>query len=268
MSEKNDQLCEVPIDRILVNPYQPRREFKHEELEELAASILTVGLLHPPLVRHLPITDQYEIISGERRFRASQIAGMVKIPVFVRSTNTSLSAQAALIENLQRVDLNPLEISLALNKIMDEFGFNQDQIAEKIGKKRSTIANYLRLLTLPTVIQRSLSANLITMGHAKAILALDCADKQILLHELILRDQMSVREAEKAAIRISNKARQNQLKHVNRDFFIEHLAEKIQRQIGTKTTIQANGKKGQITLHYYNLDDLDRLLQLLGVNNE
>lgn len=267
-AEEPDELLEVKIDKITVNPYQPRRNFKKEELEELAQSIKSVGLIHPPLVRYIPQEDQYELISGERRFRASQLAGKTKIPVFVRRSTDTLSAQTALIENVQRVDLNPLEIAKALKKLTDDFGYSQDQLAYKIGKKRSTVANYLRLLLLPVNIQNSLSSALITMGHAKAILALDEVDKQSLLHELILRDDLSVREAEQAAARIGEKAKKNQLQYVPRDFYIEELAEKIQRQIGTKAIIHHKGKRGHLSLYYYNLDDLDRLLSLLGVNQD
>ena len=266
--QEQDALLEVSLDRIMVNPYQPRREFKPEELSELAQSIQAVGLIHPPLVRYLTEQDQYELISGERRFRAAQLAGRKKIPVFVRRATQALSAQAALIENVQRVDLNPLEIAKALHRLVEEFGYNQDQLAVRIGKKRSTVANYLRLLSLPKAIQNSLSSALITMGHAKAILALDNADKQNLLLELILRDDLSVREAEQAATRIAEKAKKKQLKHVSRDFYIEQLAEKIQRQVGTKTVIHSKGKRGYISLYYYNLDDMDRLLDLLGVSQD
>lgn len=267
-AEEQDELLEITLDKITVNPYQPRRNFKKEELEELAQSIKSVGLIHPPLVRYIPHEDCYELISGERRFRASQLAGKSKIPVFVRSSSHAISAQAALIENIQRVDLNPLEIAKALKKLTEDFGFSQDQLAHKIGKKRSTVANYLRLLSLPIYIQNSLSSALITMGHAKAILALDDMDKQSLLHELILRDDLSVREAEQAATRIGEKAKKKQLQYVPRDFYIEQLAEKIQRQIGTKAIIHHKGKRGYLSLYYYNLDDLDRLLNLLGVSQD
>lgn len=266
--EDLNELLEVSLERIVVNPYQPRREFNKEELEELAQSIQTVGLIHPPLVRYLPQNDCYELISGERRFRASQLAGKKTMPVFVRRSSHAISAQAALIENVQRVDLNPLEIAKALKRLIEDFEYSQDQLSIKIGKKRSTVANYLRLLALPKNIQNSLSSALITMGHAKAILALEGEDKQTLLHDLILRDDLSVREAEKAALRIGEKAKNRQLHYVARDFYIEDLAAKIQRQIGTKAVIHNKGKKGYVSLFYYSLDDLDRLLTLLGVNQD
>lgn len=267
VSEIQDELRHIPLTQIRVNPYQPRRDFNEEDLAELKQSILTVGLLHPPLVRPLPESSFYELISGERRFRAAQLASLTTIPVYIRHTSYSISAKAALIENIQRVDLNPLEIAKALQILLVEFGLTQDQLAQQIGKKRSTIANYLRLLTLPLKIQDSLAKNHFTMGHAKAILSLDSEDKQILLYELILRDDLSVREAEQAAQRIGKKAAKQQLSYVPRDFYLEQLTEKIREKLGTKVFIQPKGKKGRISIDYYSLEDLDRLLGLLGIAN-
>lgn len=262
-----EELKEVPVEKIGVNPFQPRRFFAQQELEELAASIKAVGLLHPPTVR--PVANGFfEIVSGERRFRACQLAGLTKIPVVVRLINDSISAQAALIENIQRVDLNPIEIAKALRSLIQEFGLNQDDLALRIGKKRSTVANYLRLLALPKNIQDSVSKEIITMGHAKAILSLEGFEKQNLLHELILRDDLTVRETEEAATRISQKAKKKMLVYATRDFYLEQLAEKIQRRLGTKVMIQGKGKRGRISIDYYNLDDLDRLLDLFGVNDD
>lgn len=256
-------LLEVPLEKVCVNPFQPRRSFSQEELEELAQSILEVGLLHPPLVRPLE-NGNYEIISGERRTRACQLAGLKKIPVLMRNSTQEASAQAALIENVQRVDLNPLEIAKALQRLQDEFTFSQEDLSGKIGKKRSTIANYFRLLSLPKNIQETIRTNKISMGHAKAILSLEGSDKQNLLHELILRDGLNVREAESTALRIAEKAKRKGLASVNRDFFLEHLEQKIQNKLGTKVTIHSRGKKGKISIHYYGLDDLDRVLEHLG----
>lgn len=260
-----EELLEIPLDKIRVNPYQPRRYFAKEELEELAQSILAVGLIHPPVVRPVDGGEAYELVSGERRFRAAQLAGLVKIPAVVRQSSHSLSAQAALIENIQRVDLNPIEIAKALRSLIEEFGFNQDELAVRIGKKRSTVANYLRLLSLPKNIQDSVSDGTITMGHAKAILSLDSFDKQNLLCEIVVRDALNVRETEEAALRIAEKAKRKELVYVNRDVFLEQLAEKIQQKLGTRVSIQGKGKRGRISIDYYSLDDLDRVLQLFGV---
>lgn len=256
-----EEVKEVALELIVVNPYQPRRHFSQEELEELSQSIQAVGLIHPPVVR--PKEDgTFELVSGERRFRASQLAGMKTMQVLVRDSSHSVSAQAALIENIQRVDLNPIEVAKALRSLIEQFGFVQDELALQIGKKRSTVANYLRLLGLPKNIQDSVSSDTITMGHAKAILALEGFEKQNLLYELIVRDDLNVREAEEAALRISQKAKRQNLAYANRDFYLEQIAERIQQKLGTKVAIQGKGKKGRISIDYYSLDDLDRLIAI------
>lgn len=261
-----DEIKDVDINCIVVNPFQPRRYFAQEELMELAQSIQTVGLIHPPVVRPRPDGLTYELVSGERRFRAMQLAGMKIITVLVRDSSHEISAQAALIENIQRVDLNPIEIAKALRSLIEQFGLQQEELAVRVGKKRSTISNYLRLLTLPKSIQDGVSSGIISMGHAKAILSLEGFEKQNLLFELILRDELTVREAEEAALRIAEKVKKQMLVHANRDFFLEQIAERIQRRLGTKVTIQGRGKKGKITINYYNLDDLDRLLAIFGAS--
>jgi len=235
-----DCIKEVPIDLIHVNPFQPRRHFASDVLEELAQSIIAVGLIHPPVVRPLEDDKGYELVSGERRYRAAQLAGLKIIPVLVRTTSNELSAQAALIENIQRVDLNPIEIAKALRSLVEEFDFQQDELAVRVGKKRSTVANYLRLLGLPKNIQDSVTSEAISMGHAKAILSLEGFEKQNLLHELILRDGLNVREAEEASLRIAERAKKKAIPFVNRNFYLEEIAEKIQQKLGTKVSIQSN----------------------------
>jgi ParB family transcriptional regulator, chromosome partitioning protein len=260
-TEAQEELKMIPIELIEVNPYQPRRHFSKEALEELSQSIVSVGIIHPPVVRPLP-NGNFELVSGERRFRASQLAGLKIIPVVVRESSHSLSAEAALIENIQRVDLNPLEVAKALKKLIEQFGFVQDELASRVGMKRSTLANYIRLLGLPKTIQDGVSAETISMGHAKAILSLEGFEKQRLLYELIVRDDLNVREAEEAALRISQKAKRQSLVYANRDFYLEQIAERLQQKLGTKVSIQGKGKKGRMTIDYYSLDDLDRLIAL------
>lgn len=259
-----ETVAEISIHAIRVNPHQPRRFFSKEDLQELANSILAVGFIHPPLVR--PVEGGfYELVSGERRFQAAQLAGLTKIPVHIKDNDTKMSAQMALIENVQRVDLNPMEIAKALRCLINEFNFNQEELALRIGKKRSTVSNYLRLLTLPKDIQDAVSRDTISMGHAKAILALEGFQKQQLLFELIINDELNVRGAEEAALRIAEKAKKKKLIYANRDFFLEQLAEKAQQKLGTKVSILGKGKRGRISIDYYNLDDLDRILAILGV---
>lgn len=260
------QIKELPLNQIVANPYQPRRQFQEEEVKALAESISAVGLIHPPLVRPLPDSNLYELISGERRFRAVQWLNLPTITVYIRRATACISAQAALIENIQRVDLNPLEIAKALKSLMVEFSFNQDSLALKVGKKRSTVANYLRLLTLPNVLQESLAQGFITMGHAKAILSLDKEDRQLLLHELILRDRLNVREAETAAIRLGKTA--PALTSSSRDVHIEYLEKKIRERFGSNVSIRSSGSAGSVIIDYYNLSDLDRILAILGIEEE
>lgn len=256
---------EVLLENIRLNPRQPRRHFSSENLQELAESIQELGLIHPPLVRPLAEEGIYELISGERRYSACRMAGLKAIPVVIRHTSELLSAQQALVENMQRVDLNPIEIAKALKSLIDDFGLNLEDLTQRIAKSRATVTSYLRLLTLPRGIQESLDTGKITMGHAKALLSLAGFEKQCLLHDLILRDDLSVREAEKTVQRIQEKEKKKKLIHVNRDFVLEQLSEKIQQRLGTKVNIVAKGKKGRIYIDYYNLDDLDRLLAIFGV---
>lgn len=266
--QEEDTLEYISIENIFINPNQPRKTFGIEELEDLAQSIKEVGIIHPPLVRRLPIENHFELISGERRLRAAKLAGMDSIPVIITTNNSCLSAQQALIENVQRVDLNPIEISKALKGLSEKFGYTQEELAQKIGKKRSTVTNYLRLLALPKPIQESLCTLKISMGHAKAILSLNDFDQQIWLFERILRDDLSVREAEKAAQKIENKSKKKNLSYETRDFYLEELAKKVQEKLGTKVNILGKGKKGRIFIDYYNYDDLDRLLNLIGIHGK
>lgn len=260
-----DTLVEVSLSKISINPYQPRKEFSEKDLEELANSIKEVGIIHPPSVRPSSQRGCFELIAGERRLRAAQKAGLHKISVFVRQSSDLSSAQAALIENVQRQDLNPLEIAQALQKLIDSHQFTQQTLAQKIGKQRSTVANYIRLLSLPPSIQHSLKKSLITMGHAKAILSLKESSKQQLLHEIILRDHLAVRETEKKALQLAKKSKMGQIRYKTKDFHLEEIAEKLQSIIGSKVSITPTGKKrGRISIDYFGWEDFDRLLNLLN----
>lgn len=269
--EQIQQLRTIPIEKISLNPFQPRRIFDPSELEDLAASIKSVGLLHPPVVRPRPDGSGYELISGERRYRACKLAGLEVIPVLIRESTNVASAQAALIENVQRVDLNAMEIAKGLRRLMESFGYNQDELSDCVGKKRSTVANYLRLLSLPKAIQDSVNSGEISMGHAKVILSVDGFERQIYLHELILRDGLSVREAEELAQRIAKEEppKVSEAKPPQtRDMYLEAVMKHIEERLGTKVAIQGSGKKGKIIIDYYSLDDLDRLLEVFGVKEK
>jgi len=261
------ELEEISLENISLNPFQPRRIFSEDELRELAESIRSVGLIHPPLVRRKPDGNGYELISGERRFRAARLAGLTKIPVMICDASNMASAQAALIENVQRVDLNAIEVAKGLRRLMESFGFNQDELAERVGKKRSTIANYLRLLTLPKSIQESVNSGEITMGHAKAILGVEGFERQMQLHQMILDGNLSVREAEELANATSYprpepvppvKENTPQVRNVH----VAEIENKLRQCLGTKVTIQGN-LEGRIIIDYYSLDDLDRMLEII-----
>jgi len=257
-------MLEIELSQIRENPYQPRKQFNHEELEELAQSIQSVGVLQPPVVRRIE-EGKYELIAGERRFRAAELAGFKTIQVLVNQKTGHYSAEAALIENIQRVDLNPLDIARALRRLLVEFGLQQEELADKVGKKRSTVTNYLRLLSLPHKIQESLQSGEITMGHAKAILSVDGFEEQLYLHRMIIEDSLSVREAEEAAAKSQVKPPKKKVVSVTaNDVYLRDLEEKLQQRLGTKVTINSQGKRGKILIDYYNLDDLERVLEVIG----
>ncbi len=247
----------IEWESIRVSPFQPRRHFSEDELEELAISIRAVGLIHPPVVRKVESSGKilyYELIAGERRWRASKRAGLEKISVLVRDSSDEHAAKSTLIENVQRVNLDPMEMAEAFQKLLTVFRMTQEELAEKVGKKRSTVANYLRLLTLPESIQQALSKGEISMGHAKAILSLDSKDLQGALTELIKEKQLTVRDAEKESRKLTQKKQPKA-----RDPHIEELEEHMKQQLGTKVEISPSRRGGKITLHYYSLEDLERL---------
>lgn len=256
-----EKICEVKWEELRVSPFQPRRHFSESELEELAASIKAVGLIHPPVVRAIENGKKilyYEIIAGERRWRACKKAGLQTLKVLVRNSDDAHAAKSTLIENLQRVNLDPLETAEAFQKLIDIFRMTQEEIAEKVGKKRSTIANYLRLLALPQTIQQSLSQGHITMGHAKAILSLNSATLQQKLNEKIIENQLTVREAEKA----SQKLLPPPLK--KKETHLQEMEEKLQEALGTKVEVESSTRgKGRIHISFYSQEDLERLVPLL-----
>lgn len=264
----HDQLQKIPISSIQLNPNQPRKHFDTDELIQLSESIRSVGILHPPLVRPLLENGKFELISGERRLRAAQMIGLLEIPVYIRPLEPSIAAHSALIENIQRVDLNPIDIAHSLKKLIEQFSYTQESVAKKIGKKRSTVANYLRLLSLPESIQQNIATNLISMGHAKAILSLEQTDSQESLLQHILKNHLSVRESEKLARHANENKNPNKTKHAQ-DPHLSHLENTLREKFNTHVHITPAGlHKGRITIDYYSLDDLDHILNLLKVSDE
>lgn len=261
-----DEICEVEWSAIKVSPFQPRREFANDELLELVASIKAVGLIHPPVVRAIKSNEKvlyYELIAGERRWRAAKLAGLTKVKVLLRDSTDQEAAKQTLIENVQRVDLDPLEMALAFKKLIDTFRMTQEEVADKVGKKRSTVANYLRLLQLPEEVKKTLSSKKISMGHAKAILSLDSEEMQSKLHDLITQNALTVRQAEATSIQLAKRKRK---KAPNCDPHILQIEEELEDKLKRKVKIQHHPQgSGTVTLHYYSLEDLEALISYVEI---
>jgi len=253
-------VLEVELSRITPNAYQPRKDFKDEALKELADSIKSKGVIQPVLLRKKP-DGGYEIIAGERRYRAARLAGLKKVPALVKDATPGEVLELALIENIQREDLNPVETAEAYGRLIKEFGLSQEQMAERVGKERSTVANYLRLLALPGDIKRDIAEGALSMGHAKAILSLDSPQKQMALRREIIARGLSVREAESTARRMKAPGRIIKKKPASPQ--VAMLEDELKRRFGTKVHIKQKGKGGRIEIEYYSGDELERLLDAL-----
>ncbi len=247
------------MNSIQANRFQPREGIDEEGLRELIASIQEKGVIQPILVRETG--SGYEIIAGERRLRAARALGISEIPALVREVSDTESLQLSLIENLQREGLNPVEEAHAYQRLVDEFGLTQEEIAQAVGKDRSSIANTIRLLGLPDKVQAALRQSRLSMGHARAILSLDKAEDRLRLCERIIKEGLSVRRAE--VIASWRKARKG-LRGRPRDQHIIDIEEELQRLLGTRVRLIYGKKRGKIQIEYYSPDDLERLLGLLG----
>lgn len=261
LSIENDlgRVLEIAVGDIVPNPHQPRIFFSPEKLAELSESIKEYGILQPLTVTKNGI-NQYELIAGERRFQAAKLAGLTHVPVIVREANEQNKFELAIIENIQRHDLNPIEEAKAYRKLMDEFGMSQEAVAQKMGKSRSAIANTSRLLQLPVEIQRALAEGKISEGHAKAILALDNPEKQRALFELILQGGLTVRETEAKAREVSVHSYK---RIVTTDPVIREKEERLMEVFGTKVKISKTGRGGKIVIEYYGDEDLTHLMNRL-----
>ena len=257
---------EIDVDKLLPNPHQPRTEFDKDALQELADSIKEHGVIQPVLVEKAD-GDNYYIIAGERRTRAAKLAGLTKIPVRVQSFSEEKKLEVALIENIQREDLNALEEALAYRKLMDMCGITQDEVARRVGKNRTTVTNALRLLKLPENMQTSLANDEITAGHARALLSVTNPADQRILFARILGQDLSVRETErqaaelngggKAAVKVKPK------KAEKKDPDISSLEEQFIEALGTKVQLKGSLDKGSLQIEYFSRDDLDRIFNLL-----
>jgi ParB family chromosome partitioning protein len=253
---------EIDIDLLEPNRFQPRMDFDEAKLNELAQSIKTNGILQPILVRK--VQDRYEIVAGERRWRAAQMAGLFRIPVIVRAIKEERLLEVALVENLQRENLNPIEAAKAFQRLHSELGLNHDEIAHRTGKDRTTVTNYIRLLKLPKEVQQLLAAGRLSMGHARALLALESAVEQKELAQRAAKENWSVRQVEKAAARRhADKTAKGPASQEPMDPNVRRAIEELERTLGTRVRIQSHGNRGTIEIEYYSSDDLIRLYELI-----
>jgi len=260
------QIKEILLTDIVSNPDQPRQDFDEEKLKELADSIREHGLLQPILVR--PEGNGYQIIAGERRFRASKLAGLDRIQCIVRDCTEQEMTEKALIENIQRDDLSPVEEGLAYAKLIEDYGLTQEQVAKRVGKGRATIANLLRIIQMPQEILDLLNKGHISLGHAKVILSVEDPDDQIKLAERVYAEALSVRELENLIIEIKQNAsitKKTKQKKNNKYNEFTEIEEKLRNIFQTKVAIKGNETKGKIEIEYYSKQELSRLLEKMNI---
>lgn len=259
-------IAEIEVGKVSPNPYQPRTHFDETALQELSASIKQLGIIQPITVRKTG-TDRYELISGERRLKAARMAGLSAVPAFVREADSEAMLEMAIVENVQREQLNPIEVALGYQRLVDECAMTQEEVATKVGKNRSTIANFLRLLNLPPLIQAGLRDGVLTTGHARALLPLEDETQQQSLMDEIAAAGMSVREVEQKVrqlLKPPSKPSKKSSKQVDQAVSAEMgaMADRMRRALGTKVQIKpgVEGKGGRVELDYYSDEDLERIV--------
>jgi ParB family transcriptional regulator, chromosome partitioning protein len=260
---------DIPVNSISTNPYNPRTHFNEELLQELAGSIKQMGVVQPITVRKNE-DGLFQIISGERRFRAAKLAGMKKIPAYIRDADDNQMLEMALVENIQREDLDPIEVGLSYQRLMDECGFTQEQLSERIGKKRATIANYIRLLKLPAEVQSGLKKNDLSMGHARAIIGIEDEKTCVAVYKRIVSEELSVRQTEELVRDLAKKDEEQEKKsdkpEKNDDF--NELQEKIQATLGSNVQFKRDVKgKGKIVISFNSDAELERIMNLFDKLN-
>ncbi|MEQ8471820.1 MAG: ParB/RepB/Spo0J family partition protein [Marinoscillum sp.] len=257
-------ISEIPITQIEVNPFQPRTDFNEEALEELAESIRVQGIIQPITVRALSDTE-FQLISGERRLQASKRAGLEMIPAYIRTADDQQMLEMALIENIQRENLNSIEIALSYQRLLSECDLKQEQLGERVGKNRTTVNNYLRLLKLPPDIQIALRDGKLSMGHARAIVNIENVDLQLDIFKKIVREELSVRKVEQLVRDLGKKKEApEQTEQINPE--ITNLQKKLTSHFGTSIKIKADkNNKGEIKIPFVSAEELDRILELLNI---
>ncbi len=260
-------ILRIPVDIIEPNPFQPRMNFDQESLEELAESIRTLGLIQPITVRR-KADGRYQIISGERRFRACRLCGMDMVPAYIRDTNDQGMLEMAIVENIQRENLDPIEVAMSYQRLIEECNLTQEQMAIRVGKKRASVTNYLRLLKLPAKIQHDLKVGLLSVGHAKVLLGVEDLKTQEYLCDLVIRDEMSVRQLEDKIKKLTEqkKASQQETQDLPDEYFkvLEIVGKYFENNISLKRS--GNGK-GTMTIHFGSDDEVKRFLKALEDSN-
>lgn len=245
------------LNEIQLNPYQPRSIFDREKIEELTHSIKEKGVIQPLLVRK--VKGGYQLIAGERRLRAAKKAGLDKVPIIVKEIPEAEVLEYSLIENLQRENLNPIEEAEAYKKLMKDFSYTQQKVAQVLGKNRTTVANQLRLLKLPEMVKKSLAQNEITMGHARSLLSLNELQKQKEAFRIVVRKGLSVRETEKLVKRLSQEKKKKEPE--KRLIHLEYIRNDLRQWLGTQVKIIKRGKKGRIIIEFYSSEELERIIE-------
>jgi ParB family transcriptional regulator, chromosome partitioning protein len=262
-------LRHIPLEAITANPYQPRTEWDPQQLAELAESIKTSGVIQPIIVR--PFGDKYQIIAGERRFRASQLVGITTIAALVREASDAQMLEIALVENIHRTNLNPIERAKAYQNYLKTFNLNQVEAAGRLGEDRSVVSNHLRLLDLPEDIKKMLISGELSMGHARAILAVPTDELRRKLANRALAGRLSVREVERLVKRYTDKSGDSEVLQNNKGKApnIVDLENRLRRELGTKVEIQAKrgGQRGRILIEFYSFDEFERILQKIGLES-
>ncbi|CAN5362646.1 ParB/RepB/Spo0J family partition protein [soil metagenome] len=256
----------IPLDNIEVNPFQPRADFDQGALEDLSESIKNHGVIQPITVRSLG-NNKYQLISGERRLRASKMAGLKEVPVYLRKADDQEMLEIALIENIQREDLNAIEISINYKRLMDECSLTQEDLSKRLGKNRTTVTNYLRLLKLPPEIQSGIKNKEVTMGHARALITIEQPEVQLDIYHEAVKKGLSVRQVEELAKKQADAKPGKKLKDTKepQPLAYRKIQDKLTTLLSTKVEVKARkGGKGEITISYYSDDDLDRILDVLN----
>lgn len=257
-------IVELELEVIDMNPYQPRTSFNEESLRELASSIKELGVIQPITVRKLDF-NKYQLVSGERRFRASSLIGLKTIPAYIRIANDQESLEMALVENIQREDLDPIEIALSYQRLIEEIDLTQEEMSDRVGKNRSTIANYLRLLKLDPIIQTGMRDGFISMGHGRALINVEDTDDQLDIYEKILSEKLSVRETEELVRGSKPASKTTKKSSPSVPTYAKNVANELTEQLGSTVSVKVGSKgKGQFTIPFKNKEDFERIVKLLN----